>query len=103
MSTKLEAIALRTEVTDDDMKKLRHMLGATEHRPKENWGFRNYFAAGPGHSDEPHLESLVSKGLMTKRRDVFDEMHESYLYHVTDQGRQKVMESHPNILQHAKG
>ncbi|WP_374380531.1 hypothetical protein [Pseudomonas fluvialis] len=60
MSTKLEAIALRTEVTDDDMKKLRHMLGVAEHRPKKNWGLRNYFAAGA--ADVPGLERLVEAG-----------------------------------------
>jgi hypothetical protein len=60
MSTTLETTAPRTEVTDDDMEKLRHMLGATLHRPKKTWGIRNYFAAGA--ADVPSLERLVAAG-----------------------------------------
>ena len=62
-------------VTDDDMKKLRHMLGATEHRPKKNWGFRNYFAAGA--DSVPSLERLVAAGYCVRG---------AHYYHATRAG-----------------
>lgn len=46
-----------------DMDILRHMLGVGSHIPKKDWGYRNYFNAGPGHSDMPSLERLVAGGL----------------------------------------
>jgi hypothetical protein len=52
----------------DDMNNLRHMLGVGSHIPKRDWGFRNYFNAGPGHSDMPSLERLVAAGLAEQFR-----------------------------------
>jgi hypothetical protein len=83
------------EVTPRETSIMRHTLGLDY----QDSPFRNNFYSCPGHSDEPHLESLVAKGLMTKRRDPFDEVNESYVYSVTEQGRQKIMESHPNFVQ----
>jgi hypothetical protein len=67
-------------LTDDDMRKLRHMLGATEHRQKKNWGFRNYFAAGG--DSVPGLERLVAAGLCV-RGQPYDKHH---YYHATRAG-----------------
>ena len=68
------------QVTPEDMKKLKHMLGATERRPKKNWGFRNYYAAGAG--DVPGLDRLVSAGLCV-RGAPYDKAH---YYHATVAG-----------------
>jgi hypothetical protein len=68
-------------VTDDDMRKLRHMLGVTEHRAKKNWGFRNYFAADG--DSVPGLERLVTAGLCV-RGQPYDKHH---YYHATQDGR----------------
>lgn len=67
-------------VTDEDMKKLRHMLGATEHRPKKDWGFRNHYAAG---SDSvPSLERLVAAGYCVRGRPY----RQAHYYHATAEG-----------------
>jgi hypothetical protein len=83
------------EITLREMSIIKHLLGLDY----KDSPFRNHFVAGPGHSDIKHLESLVSKGLMEKRSDPFDEVNENYIYHVTDEGRQKAIESHPNFVQ----
>jgi hypothetical protein len=85
------------EITPREMGVMRHSLGLDY----QDSPYRNNFVAGPGHSDMPHLESLVSKGLMVKRRAPFDEVNESYVFYVTEEGRQKTMESHPNFVQQA--
>lgn len=51
-----------------DMNNLRHMLGVGSHIPKRDWCYRNYFNAGPGHSDMPSIERLVSSGLAEEYR-----------------------------------
>jgi hypothetical protein len=67
-------------VTPEDMKKLRHMLGATEHRPKKNWGFRNYYAAGT--DSVPGLERLVAAGYCVRGAPYMD----AHYYHATREG-----------------
>lgn len=62
---------------------IRHSLGLT-YKDKP---YRNHFVAGPGHADEHTLNSLVSKGLMVKRPDPFDEVNGNFVYHVTDEGK----------------
>jgi hypothetical protein len=54
-----------SDVTEKDMDKLRHMLGAIAGRYKKNtWGWRNYYAAG--RADNEHMQRLVSAGLATQ-------------------------------------
>ena len=49
------------EVTDKDMDKLRHMLGAIPGRyPKKKWGWRNYFCAGSAGNES--MQRLVAAG-----------------------------------------
>lgn len=57
----------------EDMNNLRHMLGIGSHIPKKDWGFRNYFNAGEGHSDMPSLLRLIAAGLVIRssRPDYF--------------------------------
>lgn len=74
------AVAKVTELTADDMEMLRHMLGATEPRPKKNWGFRNYFAAGA--NDVPGLERLVAAGYCVRG----EPYRTAHYYHATRAG-----------------
>ncbi len=48
------------KLTDDQLEILRHMLGAKSHIRKKDWGYRNYFNAEKGHSDEKTLLELHS-------------------------------------------
>jgi hypothetical protein len=64
----------------EDMENLRHMLGATERRPKKNWGFRNYFAAGRDHVAS--MERLVAAGYCTRGAPYMD----AHYYHATREG-----------------
>ncbi len=48
----------------EDMNNLRHMLGIGSHIPAKDWGSRNYFNAGEGHSDMPSLLRLIAAGLV---------------------------------------
>lgn len=50
--------------TVEEMEILRHMLGVGSHIRKKDWGSRNYFNAGIGHSDMPTLHRLIDKGLV---------------------------------------
>ncbi len=53
------------DVTVEDVKKLRHMLGATDQYKKSQYGFRNYYAVSGGDSMEA-MDRLVKSGLATK-------------------------------------
>lgn len=68
-------------VTPDDVKKLRHMLGATEQYKPRNYGFRNYYATSGGASQEA-MERLVAAGLATKGASSTNMTY----YHATVQG-----------------
>lgn len=50
----------------EDMNNLRHMLGMGSHIPQKDWGSRNYFNAGEGHSDMPSLLRLIAAGLVVR-------------------------------------
>ena len=85
------------KITPREISIMRHSLGLDY----QDSPYRNNFVAGPGHSDMSYLESLVAKGLMVKRKDPFDEINESYVYHVTEIGRLKAMEKNPTFGQQA--
>lgn len=70
------------EVTVEEQHIIRHSLGLNYKKVS----FRNHFVSGSGSSDYEHLESLVSKGLMVKRPDPFDEVNGNFVYHVTEAG-----------------
>ncbi|WP_295991648.1 hypothetical protein [Rugamonas sp.] len=48
-----------------DLDKLRHAVGAVQHRPKRTWGLRNYFCAGRGGAVELAMRRLVAAGFMS--------------------------------------
>lgn len=52
-------------ITVEDLDHLRHMLGINQSYSPSNWGFRNYFAAGPGEQVES-MERLVALGWVRK-------------------------------------
>ena len=68
-------------VTMDDVKKLRHMLGATSQYKPRDYGFRNYYATSGGAAMEAP-DRLVAAGLATKG-DSSTHMH---YYHATEKG-----------------
>lgn len=47
--------------------------------------YRNLFVAGPGHSDMPTLESLVSKGYMMKETSP---LASDFHFYVTREGKE---------------
>ena len=59
--------AVRTAIMPGDFAKLQHMLGAVQGKPKNRWGYRNYFAAGSGQQHEA-MQRLVAAGLATAGR-----------------------------------
>lgn len=66
--------------TYEDMDKLQHMLGVGLHIEKSKWGYRNYFASGPGNLES--MERLVSAGYAVRGK-ITDKM--TY-YHATELG-----------------
>lgn len=52
-----------TEITSNQLAVLHHTLGLS---PNQRNAYRNHFVAGHGHYDTPHLEALVSVGLMAR-------------------------------------
>jgi hypothetical protein len=52
-------------ISPSDVKKLRHMLGATEQYKPRDFGFRNYYATSGGEAMEA-MERLVAAGLAEK-------------------------------------
>ena len=59
--------AVRDAIMPGDFAKLQHMLGAVQGKPKNRWGYRNYFAAG---SKQQHdaMQRLMAAGLATAGR-----------------------------------
>lgn len=49
---------------------LRHTLGAGAEKPKSKHGYRNYFCANVGSSDDKSLEEMVAAGLAEKGRSI---------------------------------
>jgi hypothetical protein len=58
---------VRDAIMPGDFAKLQHMLGAVHGKPKNRWGYRNYFAAGSGQQHEA-MQRLVAAGLATTGR-----------------------------------
>ena len=54
-------------MTDEQEKKLRHMLGAVPGRYRKNqWGFRNYYCASKGGQDHTDLQQMAADGLVSQ-------------------------------------
>lgn len=50
-------------MTNEERDILRHALGLA----RSGREYRNHFVTGPGSTDYPHCEALVTAGLMTRR------------------------------------
>lgn len=68
-------------ITAQDLKKLRHMLGAEPDRPQRAWGFRNYYACGGG-ENEKSMRRLEAAGFVQQGRP-YDK---SFYFHATEEG-----------------
>lgn len=68
-------------IAPDDVKKLRHMLGASEQYKPRDYGFRNYYAASGGAPTDA-MERLVVAGLATKGASSANMTY----YHATEKG-----------------
>lgn len=68
-------------LTLDDLKMLRHMLGATSQYKLRDWGFRNYYATSGGSAMQA-LDRLVPLGYVIKGGSS-ERMH---YYHATESG-----------------
>ena len=73
--------AVRNAIMPGDFAKLQHMLGAVQGKPKNRWGWRNYFAAGSGQQHEA-MQRLVVAGLATAGRAA----NEMTYFHATRMG-----------------
>lgn len=68
---------------------LRHAIGLDDSGKAGPQGeFRNHFVTGERSTDFAMCEDLVRLELMTRRRYVLDEMSPSYVYHVTEAGKE---------------
>lgn len=68
-------------ITAADLDSLRHMLGIKQNTPPENWGYRNYFAAG-GTDQVESMERLVAVGFVRCGGKSGELMY----YHATEEG-----------------
>jgi hypothetical protein len=74
------------EITKQERELLRHALGLDY----QTEPFRNHFVSGTRCDNFKDLEKLVELGLMTKRKDPFDEVNQSFVFHVTEKGKKVV-------------
>lgn len=71
------------DVTGEDLHRLRHMLGATEDKPKSKWGYRNHYVAGGGGEAVKSMERLIAAGYVVQGRRSGTT---SCFYHATEAG-----------------
>ena len=69
-------------MNDEQLDILRHSLGLG----RSDREYRNHFVTGPGSTDYPHCEALVTAGLM-KRREGNPLSGGDPIYSVTEAGR----------------
>lgn len=71
-------------LTAADIDNLRHMLGATDGYPEEQWGWRNHFACGDAHVRS--MNRLLAAGLVIRGYPY----ETDFYYHATAAGKQLV-------------
>lgn len=81
------------KITEKELHILKHSL-RIEHKDKS---YRNHFCTGEGSKDYPICETLVSKGLMNKHRNILNEIHEQWIYSVSEKGRGVVEDVEPSV------
>ncbi|WP_426072222.1 hypothetical protein [Janthinobacterium sp. DSP2-3-3] len=55
--------AVRAAIMPGDFAKLQHMLGAVQGKPKNRWGYRNYYCANSSGAAREAMQRLVDAGL----------------------------------------
>jgi hypothetical protein len=65
-----------------DIDKLKHTVGAVQHRPKRTWGLRNYYCAGRGGASEESMRRMVAAGFISAGY----ESDEQAYFHATKAG-----------------
>lgn len=63
-------------------RKLRHMLGAEHHYRKNQWGFRNHYAAGTNSTAHHELNEMAALGLVKQGRTT----ENMVFFHATEAG-----------------
>jgi hypothetical protein len=80
-------------ISEEQRDILRHALGLGRSARE----YRNHFVTGPGSTDYPHCEALVSEGLMTRC-----EGHKlsggDPIYSVTEAGKAVARSKQPNVI-----
>lgn len=71
---------MENEITERHIRILEHSLGDNTH-------YRNHYCTGPESTDWDDLEWLEAHGYMTKRKYHFDEVGNSFIFHVTNKGK----------------
>lgn len=79
-------------MTDEQLAILKHALGFD----RGDTEYRNHFVTGPGSSDYPHCEALVSEGFM-RRSGPSVLSGGDYVYSVTNKGRDALHTEHNGI------
>jgi hypothetical protein len=81
--------------TQAQIELLWHTLGLRPDCRDSRHVYRNRFLAGPGHSDVPDLDSLVSLGLMGRRKPPAFCDQSEFLYYATEVGEKFAIDQMP--------
>lgn len=88
-----------TEITSNQLAVLHHTLGL---RPNQRNAYRNHFVAGRGHHDTPHLEALVTAGLMVRVKTPGFLRDDDEVFSCTDLGKAYALANLPEMPPPAK-
>lgn len=77
-------LAFCRRVTDEQRENLIHMLGVGNHIAKSQRGYRNYFCAGIGCTDEAQMMEMERLGLVRRGHKIND--GQDVFYHATEAG-----------------
>lgn len=75
-------------MTPEQIELARHALGLT----RQKQSYRNYFCAGPDHSDHAEWMKMVSEGDAIVRGDTLGMRRGDNLFHVTRAGAEKALQ-----------
>lgn len=64
---------MSNQLTEREEEILRHTTGSDSRYRKKEWGFRNYFCAGP--ADLPLLDELTEKGYLNRQQNAGESVY----------------------------
>jgi hypothetical protein len=70
-------------LTAADLRRLQHTVGATQHRPKRDWGFRKHYASGDSGEAYESMRRMERLGFMRLGGVSESGMH---FFHATEAG-----------------